>query len=160
MSGDRGDDTASRPAPAVVWREPVREEWIDYNGHLSEPYYVLVLGHATDAVMDAIGLGEAERAAHGTSLYTLEAHVRYLAEVPSGVELEARSWVVGAGPKLVWLWHELWGDGRLRATEEILAVHVDATAGRSSPFPAEVAERIAALRSDPPPEAGRRIELR
>ena len=147
-------------APAVVWREPVREEWIDYNGHLSEPFYVLVLGHATDAVMDAIGLGEAARAEHGTSLYTVEAHVRYLDQVPAGVELESRSWVIGAGPKLLWLWHELYAEGRLRATEEILAVHVDAVAGRSSPFPPDVAARVAALRTDPPPEAARRIDLR
>lgn len=42
------------PEP-VVWREPVRDEWTDYNGHLSEPYYVLVFGDATDAVMDAVG---------------------------------------------------------------------------------------------------------
>ena len=41
-----------------TWREPVQDAWIDYNGHLSEPYYVLVLGHATDAVMDAVGLGD------------------------------------------------------------------------------------------------------
>ena len=40
-----------------TWREPVQDDWIDYNGHLSEAYYVLVLGHATDHVMEAIGLG-------------------------------------------------------------------------------------------------------
>ena len=34
-----------------AWFEDVRPEWIDYNGHLSEAYYVLVFGHATDAVM-------------------------------------------------------------------------------------------------------------
>src|SRR5699024_6511063 len=36
---------------------PVREDWIDYNGHLSEAYYVLVFGFATDTAMDALGLG-------------------------------------------------------------------------------------------------------
>ena len=38
--------------PAVVepacYRDLVRPEWIDYNGHLSEPYYVLVFGDAYD----------------------------------------------------------------------------------------------------------------
>ena len=42
----------------------MREEWIDYNGHLSEPYYVLVLGHATDEVMDSVGLGPDYRETH------------------------------------------------------------------------------------------------
>ena len=40
-----------------TWDEAVRPEWIDYNGHLSEAYYVLVLGHATDAAMAASALG-------------------------------------------------------------------------------------------------------
>jgi acyl-CoA thioester hydrolase len=71
----------------AVWREPVQDAWIDYNGHLSEPYYVLVLGHATDAVMDALGLGPAYQAANDASLYTVEAHVRYLREISPGSDL-------------------------------------------------------------------------
>ena len=79
----------------IVHREPVLDEWIDYNGHLSEPYYVLVFGHATDNAMDAVGLGPAYREAHDASLYTVEAHVRYLDEVSAGAELEVRSSVIG-----------------------------------------------------------------
>ena len=114
-----------------VWREPVQDAWIDYNGHLSEAYYVLVLGHATDAVMDAVGLGPEYRSANDASLYTVEAHIRYLDEVSAGHELEVRSSIIGVAPKLLWIWHELWADGRLRATEEILGVHV--SGGSSSP---------------------------
>ena len=40
----------------TAWVEDVRPEWIDYNGHLSEAYYVLVFGHATDAVMARLGM--------------------------------------------------------------------------------------------------------
>lgn len=146
------------PSPAVVWREPVLEEWIDYNGHLSEPYYVLVFGHGTDAVMDAMGLGPAYREAEHASLFTVEAHVRYLDQVSAG-ELEVRSWIIGQTPKLLWLWHELWADGRLRATEEVLGVHVDTLAGCASPLPESVAARAAAAVVPPPPEASRRIHL-
>ena len=39
--------------------EPVRPEWIDYNGHLSEAYYVLVFGNATDALYEVHGAGRA-----------------------------------------------------------------------------------------------------
>src|SRR5689334_3278237 len=97
------------------------------------------MGHATDAVMDAVGLGPAYQAAHDSSLYTVEAHVRYLAEIRGGADLEVRSSIVGVKPKLLWLWHELWADGRLRATEEILGVHV--TAGSASPLPEDVLAR-------------------
>jgi acyl-CoA thioesterase FadM len=30
----------------------VRPEWVDYNGHMSEAYYVLIFGDATDAFYD------------------------------------------------------------------------------------------------------------
>lgn len=143
----------------VITRERVIRDWIDYNGHLSEPYYVLVFGHATDAVMDRIGLDALHRERHGTSLYTLEAHVRYLAEVGVDADLEVRSTVIGASSKLLWIWHEMWCEDRLRATEEVLGVHVDASAGHSTAFPDEVAAQIAALRTEPPAAASRRIEL-
>jgi acyl-CoA thioester hydrolase len=139
----------------LVWREPVQDAWIDYNGHLSEPYYVLVFGHATDNVMDGVGIDESYRNAHDASLYTVEAHARYLEEVSAGATLEVRSSVIGATGKLLWIWHELWVDGRLRATEEVLGVHV--VGGRSARFPEEIAARARAALVDPPAEASGRI---
>lgn len=144
-------------AAPLVWREPVQDAWIDYNGHLSEAYYVLVLGHATDAVMHAVGLGPDYREANDASLYTVEAHIRYLDEVSAGADLEVRSSVIGVSPKLLWIWHELWADDRPRATEEILGVHV--RGGASAPFPTDIAARARDLCVEPPAEAGRSIRL-
>ena len=115
----------------AVWREPVQDAWIDYNGHLSEPYYVLVFGHATDAVMDELGLGPEYRSAHDASLYTVEAHVRYLAEVAAGSELEVRSSVIGATAKF--------------------------RGGSSAPFPDEIAARARDSCTAPPEHASGRI---
>lgn len=137
------------------WRESVRDEWIDYNGHLNEAYYVLVFSHATDELMEHVGLGAGYRAATDSSLYSVEAHVRYLDEVAGQVELEVRSYVIGSTDKLLRIWHEMWLDDRLRATEEVLGVHV--TGRRSSPFPNEVAERITGVLTEPPEHAGRSI---
>jgi acyl-CoA thioester hydrolase len=141
----------------VVWREPVQAEWVDYNNHLSEPYYVLVFGHGTDAVMEHLGLGPDYRSREQASLFTVEAHVRYLDQVAADTELEIRSSVIGASAKLLHIWHEMYAEGRLRATEEILGVHVDTVAGRSSPFPDEVARRVGEALVTPPAEAGRAI---
>ncbi|GGF44116.1 4-hydroxybenzoyl-CoA thioesterase [Marmoricola endophyticus] len=147
--------------PLCTWREDVRPEWIDYNGHLSEAYYVLVLGHATDAAMEVLGLGTDYRERSGASLFTLEAHVRYLDQIGPGEQLEARTTVIGHTSKLLRLWHELWADGRLRATEEVLGLHVQTTGddARSAPFPEDVAARIAAALTDADPDAGRAITL-
>ena len=68
--------------------------------------------------------------------------------------------MIGVTGKLLWLWHEMYCEGRLRATEEVLAVHVDSRAGRASPFPAELRARAEALLVPPPEHASRRIALR
>ena len=118
-----------------TYSTPVREEWIDYNGHLSEAYYVLVFGFATDAAMEALGLGEDYRAATGCSLYTVEAHVRYVQEVNRDAQLEVRTLVAGSAQKKLHLAHEMRVDGEIVATEEILGIHVDQTSGRATVLP-------------------------
>jgi acyl-CoA thioester hydrolase len=140
----------------TLWREPVQDSWIDYNGHLSEAYYVLVLGHATDAVLDGLGLGPHYRSANDASVYTVEAHLRYLEEVSAGSDLEVRSSVIGVGAKLLWMWHELWVQDRLRATEEVLGVHV--RGGSSAPLPDDVAALAREACVAPPEQASGRIQ--
>jgi acyl-CoA thioesterase FadM len=147
-------------AEPLLWAEDVRPEWIDYNGHLSEPYYVLVFGHATDGAMAAIGMTPQYLVDTRTSLFTLEAHVRYLDQIPPGAHLSVRTSVIGVTGKLLWLWHEMWSADRLRATEEVLLVHVDTAAGRASPFPDELRARAETLRVPPPEHASRRIAVR
>ncbi|MEU0242675.1 thioesterase family protein, partial [Nocardiopsis sp. NPDC006198] len=106
----------------------LRPEWIDYNGHLSEAYYVLLFGFATDALMDRVGLDAAYRERTGCSLYTVEAHVRYLHEVAADAEVEIRTRVVGPGPggpaaKKARLCHEMRVGGELAATEDSIGLY-------------------------------------
>ncbi|QUX27423.1 thioesterase family protein [Nocardiopsis akebiae] len=140
----------------------LRPEWIDYNGHLSEAYYVLVFGFATDALMDRVGLDAAYRERSGCSLYTVEAHVRYLREVAADDEVEVRTRVVGPGPdrpgaKKARICHEMRVGEVLVATEELMALHVDQALGRAVPFPDGAAARLAALAEPAPDYAGRAV---
>lgn len=128
-----------------AYRTPVRREWIDYNGHLSEAYYVLVFGFATDAVMDRIGLGAEAREQWGSSLYTVEAHVRYLQEVSADAELTVTTTIAASAAKKLHLAHEMTVDGEPVATEEILALHVAGDPAAATPFPETVASHIADL---------------
>ncbi|WP_020659762.1 thioesterase family protein [Amycolatopsis benzoatilytica] len=137
------------------YRNRVRPEWIDYNGHLSEPYYVLVFGDATTALMDVAGLGPGYRERTGASLYTVEAHVRYLREVGPGAELVVTTSVLSVGAKKVRICHELRVDGELAATEELLCLHV--SGGRATPFPDEVVAALNARLGPVPDYAGRAI---
>ncbi len=137
--------------------QQVRPEWIDYNGHLSEAYYVLVFGFATDAVMEHLGLDAEYRARSGCSLYTVEAHVRYLREVGPDAELRVTSRIVGHSAKKLRICHEMDVDGVTRATEELLALHVDGARGATTPFPTEVTARVDQLVEPVPDYAGRSI---
>src|SRR5699024_10573273 len=85
--------------------------------------------------MEALGLGEDYRAATGCSLYTVEAHVRYVQEVNRDAQLEVRTLVAGSAPKKLHLAHEMRVDGEIVATEEILGIHVDQTSGRATVLP-------------------------
>ena len=120
---------------------------------------MLVFGHASDAVMVALGMTPEYLVETATSLYTLEAHIRYLAQVPPGARLTVRTSVIGVTDKLLWVWHEMWCENRRRATEEVLMVHVDSAAGRASPFPDDLRARAEALLVPPPENASRRIAV-
>ncbi|MFD8571432.1 thioesterase family protein [Streptomyces sp. NPDC059639] len=141
-----------------LFHETVRPEWIDYNGHMSEAFYVLVFGFATDALMDRTGLDAAYRESTGCSLYTVESHVRYLRDVPEGAPLTVRTRVLGAAGKKARFTHEMYADGPDPvATIELLALHVDQQAGRAVPFPDSLRDGLAALAEPPPQWAGRSV---
>ncbi|MFF1396263.1 thioesterase family protein [Streptomyces sp. NPDC058287] len=153
--------------PLPLLHRTVRAEWIDYNGHMSEAFYVLVFGHATDALMIETGLHSGYRESTGCSLYTVESHLRYLRDVPEGSALAVRSRVLGAAAKKARFTHEMYvvaapgakpaEDAQPVATTELLAVHVDQKAGRAAPFPDEVRERFTELTEPAPEWAGRSI---
>lgn len=126
-----------------AYRCTVVPEWIDYNGHMSEAFYVLVFGFATDQVMDELGMDAHYREETRNSLYTVEAHVRYLLETGLGAELTVTTVIAGAGPKKLHLAHEMHCDGQLLATEEILALHVNTETGRTGAFPPAISDAIA-----------------
>ncbi len=131
----------------MVYTDRVRSDWVDYNGHMSEAFYVLVFGYATDAVYDVIGLDDAFRRANAVSAYTVEAHIRYLREVPEGAEIAVRSRICGYDDKRLLLLHEMVAEPKngLAATAEILAIHVQTEpAPKTSAFMPPIRDAIAA----------------
>ncbi len=154
----------SQPAPLELHREAVRPEWIDYNGHMNVAFYLLAFDHATDAVLDHVGIGRAYAEGQGRSMFVVEAHLTYAREVTAGDGLRFASRVLGADGKRLHLFHEMVHaeDGFLAATAEIMLVHVDLAERRAMPFPPAVAGTLADLAAEHaqlpfPPQAGRPI---
>lgn len=139
------------------FRQQVRPEWIDYNGHLSEAYYVLVFGFTTDALMEHVGMDAEYLRTSGCSLYTVEGHVRYLHEVRGDAELIVTTRIIEVGAKKLRLCHEMRVDDELVATEEMMLLYVDGEAGKAAPFPPEVRGYLDEHVEEAPDYAGRSI---
>lgn len=153
-------------APLILHRSIVKPDWLDYNGHMNEAYYVLVFSHATDDFMDFAGLDESYRARANASIYTLESHVVYLLEAGEGAKLTVETQLIGYDAKRFHLFHAMrHGDGGdLLATGEHMLLHVDMSGPRSAPFPPDIAARLAEIdaahgRLPRPDQAGRSIAL-
>ncbi|RRA05199.1 thioesterase family protein [Burkholderia cepacia] len=153
--------------PLTIYRDVVRPEWVDYNGHLRDAFYLLIFSFATDALLDRIGLDDAARRERGRSVYTLEAHVNYLHEIKEGTQVRVDARVLAHDAKRLHLYLELFADGHddaVSASEQML-LHVDTRDGaKSAPFDDDVAARVAglhALQHDcaAPAYAGRVIAL-
>lgn len=146
-------------AAIAPYRTEIKQEWIDYNGHLSEAFYVLICGFATDQLMIDIGLDEEYRKTTGCSLYTVESHLRYLQEVGLGAEVEVRPRILGAAGKKLHIAYEMFHGEDLLFTEEVMCLHVDQEAGRAVEFPEEVLNRLKPLVKNVPDWSGRSISM-
>ena len=152
-----------------LYRTAVLPEWIDYNGHLRDAYYGLIVSLATDALMDRVGLDADYRARTGCTLYTVEMHLHFLHEVrhPETVAVTLR--IVGLDHKRIHAAFELerLGHAAPAAVAEVMLLHVRQQGDTAAvvAFPPEVSAALAQLQaaSAPLPAAGpasRRIELR
>ena len=149
-----------------TWQGPVQADWVDYNGHLRDAFYLLIFSLATDALMDRVGLDAAGRAATGHTLYTLETHLNYQLEAKEGQRLEVRTQLLGMDGKRLHVFHILYrsNDGEALCTNEQMLINVDHLSGRSAPFATTVRDTLAAICQDQrdlerPANAGRSIAL-
>ncbi|MGB6603652.1 MAG: thioesterase family protein [Steroidobacteraceae bacterium] len=135
-------------AGAAIYATGIEPAWIDYNGHLRDAYYGLILSYATDALMDRLGMDAAYRAASGCTLYTVEMHLHFLREVRQTERLTVTALILAADHKRLHLALELQraSDAELAASAELMLLHVHQGASVTSvAIPAQVAARIAAF---------------
>jgi len=153
-------------APFDVYRDVVRPEWIDHNGHMNMGYYLVVFDRATDEFLDWVGLDAAHRHAAGVTTFCLEAHVTYHREVRAADPLRFTTRLLGYDDKRLHYFHEMHhaDAGYLAATNELMSLHVSRATRRGAPMAATVRERLAQIKTahdalPRPPQAGRSIGL-
>jgi acyl-CoA thioester hydrolase len=154
-------------AGVPIYRTGIEPAWIDYNGHLRDAYYGLIVSYAVDALMERIGLDEAYRIRTGCTLYTLEMHIHYLQEVKATATVATDVRILGADRKRIHAAFELRSEPATEpaAIAEVMLLQVrQAESVASEPFaPAIVAviEELQHACADlPPPSHGsRRMQL-
>ena len=124
---------------------PVREEWLDYNGHVTDSAYAVLCAEANEAYLEHLGVSADYLRRTGCTTYTVEAHLRFLAEVSRGQVVDADVLLVDCDAKRLRLHTTLRVGDVDVLTGEYLFLHVDQTAGGVAPFPPD---RAAVLESE------------
>jgi acyl-CoA thioester hydrolase len=154
------------PTPFDQYRDRVRPEWIDHNGHMNMGYYLVVFDLATDEFLSWIGLHEAHRRARRVTTFSLETHVTYEREVRQDDPLRFTTRLLGYDEKRIHYFHEMHHAeaGYLAATNELMSLHVSLEMRRATPMAPEILERLALVlaahqQAPRPPQVGRSIGL-
>jgi acyl-CoA thioester hydrolase len=135
-------------AGVSIYRTGIAPDWIDYNGHLRDAYYGLIVSYAIDALMDRIGLDAGYRARTGCTLYTLEMHMHYLREIRSAAVVDTQLRILGADRKRIHAAFDLCcePDSDPAAAAEVMLLHVrQGPSAASEPFTPATASAIAQL---------------
>lgn len=153
-----------------LYQTPIDAQWIDYNGHLRDAYYGLIVSLATDALMDRIGLDAAYRARTRCTLYTVELHLHFLHEIKQHDTAQVALRLLASDAKRIHAALEISRAAQpasIAAGAEVVLLHVrqDDDAARTVAFPPQVSAALdelvaasAALPAGAPPS--RRLELR
>lgn len=157
---------ATIPAPLALYTDTVRSEWIDYNDHLTDGYYMVYFCLTTEAVLAYLGFGAAYRERTGATIYTVEGHINYVRELKLGAPLRFTTQVLGCDAKRIHVFHNLHHglEGYLAATNELMFLHVNQSTLKVEPMPAERLTHVRAVAAAHaalpyPPQAGRRIAM-
>ena len=154
------------PAPFVSSVHRIEDQWIDYNGHFNMAYYNVLFDRAGDEAFEAIGLGADYVKRTNCSFFTLEAHVTYLRELDANDTVTVDIQFLDYDTKRIHYFEQMRHavDGWIACTTELIVIHVDMSARKSSPFPPDVLANIKAMHAahaslPVPSQVGHRIGI-
>ncbi|WP_321828997.1 thioesterase family protein [Thalassovita sp.] len=126
----------------------VLPEWIDYNGHLNMAYYNVLFDTGADEAFAEMGFGPDYASSRQMTTYSADFRLRYLREIHEGDRVRVGFQLLDSTDKSFhfcqWLLHE---DGWLSATGEGVGLHIDMSGPKVAPYPADVAEKVAAMKA-------------
>ena len=151
----------------LEWTGRVEPDWIDYNGHMNVAYYHMAFDHATDRLLEHIGLGADYVKRENGSMFALEDRLTYQRELRAGDPIRIAFQMLDYDDKRMHYFQRMFHveQNYLAATCEHLSIYVDMTTRRSAPFPDAVKEALIRFvdeqgERDRPEEIGRLMGLK
>lgn len=89
---------------------PVIKDWIDYNGHLNDAYYLVIFTQATDALQNHLGLTLEHIKHTGETLFTVETHLAYVQQVGLGEVVTISSKILETDSKRMRIFHSMFNE--------------------------------------------------
>ncbi|MDP1702151.1 MAG: thioesterase family protein [Aestuariivirga sp.] len=132
------------PSPIKSAPYSIESQWIDYNGHFNMAYYNVLFDRDSDVALALVGLGPAYVEKTGSSYFTLEAHISYLRELGEKDQVCIATQILDFDSKrlhYVQMMHHA-NEDWISCVSENIVMHVDLASKKSSPFPADVLEKI------------------
>lgn len=113
----------------------VENEWIDYNGHMTEWQYYKILADAGENFLRAMGFTEEYRL-KGFSFFSVEGHLRNLKECRTGTPLHVFTEMIGYDDIRLHIYQYIVDTAKdvVHATGEHMMLHVDTIARRAAPI--------------------------
>ncbi|MBL4731748.1 MAG: thioesterase family protein [Rhizobiaceae bacterium] len=125
--------------PIKIFETRIHEDWIDYNGHMTEARYLHLMSEGSDEFLRRIGM-DMDYVATGFSYYSVETHILNKAEIregePVAVEFQLLDW---SEKKLHIFQRILHGKtGMELASGEQILLHVDMKQNKAVPASAHI----------------------
>ncbi|MDP6969277.1 MAG: thioesterase family protein [Gammaproteobacteria bacterium] len=86
----------------------VIKDWIDYNGHLNEAYYLVIFSQATDATQHHMGMTLESIKTTGYTLFTVATQLRYLQEIGLGKAVYVTTQLLQHDSKRLRIFHTMY----------------------------------------------------
>ena len=136
-------------APFVSSTFRPKSEWIDENGHLNMAYFNVIFELALDEALVQLGLTPDYYASGRGTVFIGEAHLKYRREVTLDMSVRVTLQLIDYDEKRMHLYMEMRhaNEGWLACTSELMMLHVDPTERRVAPFPPDILNEIAVMKS-------------